>query len=102
MLNALTYLPSCLQLSPRHMHAYVLEKVATRLLFEGHDILRIRKNEHQAEDACRTVFAEWLQGKGFTPTTWEVVVKALDEAQQGELAKDLGEALGVITGKFHH
>lgn len=81
---------------------HVLEKVATRLLFEGHDISRIRKNEHQAEDACRTVFVEWLQGKGCTPTTWEVVVKALDKAQQGELAKDLGEALGVITGKFHH
>ena len=69
--------------------ASVWEKVATRLHFEGHDILTIRKNEHQAEDACRTMFMEWLEGKGRTPTTWETVIKALDEAELAEVAKDL-------------
>ena len=67
----------------------VWEKVATRLHFESHDILTIRRNEHQAEDACRTVFMEWLEGKGRSATTWETVIKALDEAELAEAAKDL-------------
>jgi hypothetical protein len=69
------------------------EKVATRLHFEAQDISRIRKNERQAEDACRTIFTEWLEGKGRTPTTWGTVIQALNEARQGELAKDLEEVL---------
>ena len=69
------------------------EKVATRLHFEGHDVSRIRRNERQAEDACRTMFAEWLEGKGRTPTTWGTVLQALNEARQGELANDLEEVL---------
>ena len=75
------------------------EKVATRLHFEGHDISRIRKNERQAEDACRMMFAEWLEGKGRTPTTWATVLQALNEARQGELAKDLGEVLDTTSTK---
>ena len=75
------------------------EKVATRLHFEGHDISRIRKNEHQAEDACRTMFAEWLEGKGRSPTTWGTVLQALNEARQGELAKDLEEILDTPATK---
>ena len=75
------------------------EKVATRLYFEGHDISRIRKNKRQAEDACHTMFAEWLEGKGRTPTTWETILQALNEAKQGELAKDLKEVLDTIATK---
>ena len=75
--------------------ACVWEKVATRLYFEGHDILRIQTNKHQAEDACRTMFVEWLEGRGRTPTTWETVLKALEEAKQRELAKDLKEIFGI-------
>ena len=81
------------------MTACVWEKVATRLYFEGHDISRIRKNEHQAEDACRTMFAEWLEGKGRTPTTWETVLQALDEAKQGELTKELKELFNTSATK---
>ena len=73
--------------------AYGWEKVATRLYFEGHDISRIQRDKPQAEDACRTMFAEWLEGKGRTPTTWETVIQALNEAKQGELARDLQEVL---------
>ena len=69
------------------------EKVAIRLHFEGHDISRIKRNERQAEDACRTMFTEWLEGKGRNPTTWGTVLHALNEARQGELAKDLEEVL---------
>ena len=75
------------------------EKVAMRLHFEGHDISRIRRNERQAEDACRTMFGEWLQGKGRTPTTWDTVLQALNEARQGELAKDLEEVLDTTLTK---
>ena len=79
--------------------AYAWEKVATRLHFEGHDISRIRRNERQAEDACRTMFAEWLEGKGRSPTTWCTVLQALNEARQGELAKDLEEVLDTTATK---
>ena len=72
------------------------EKVAIRLHFEGHDISRIRRNERQAEDACRTMFTEWLEGKGRTPTTWGTVLQALNEARQGELANDLEEVLDTL------
>jgi hypothetical protein len=75
------------------------EKVAIRLHFEGHDISRIRRDERQAEDACRTMFTEWLEGKGRTPTTWGTVIQALNEARQGELAKDLEDVLDTIATK---
>ena len=73
--------------------APVWEKVATRLHFEGHDILTIGRNKHQAEDACRTVFMEWLEGKGRSPTTWETVNEVLEEAELAEVAKDLKDIL---------
>ena len=79
--------------------ACVWEKVATRLYFEGHDISRIQRNKPQAEDACRTMFVEWLEGKGRTPTTWETVLQALDEAKQGELARDLKEVFDTSATK---
>ena len=69
--------------------APVWEKVATRLYFERHDILTIQGNKLQAEDACRTMFVEWLEGKGRTPTTWETVIKALDESELAEVAENL-------------
>lgn len=69
--------------------ASVWEKVATRLYFEGHDILTIQRNKPQVEDASRTMFIEWLEGKGRTPITWETVIKALDEAELAEVAEDL-------------
>ena len=79
--------------------ACVWERVATRLHFESHDISRITKNKCQAEDACHSMFAEWLEGKGRTPTTWETVLQALNEAEQGELAKDLEDVLDTIATK---
>ena len=79
--------------------ACVWEKVATRLYFEGPDISRIQRDKPQAEDACHTMFIEWLEGKGRTPTTWETVIQALNEARQGELAKDLKEVLDTVATK---
>ena len=72
------------------------ETVATRLHFEGHDIERIEKDKpHQSLDACRTMFIEWLEGKGRTPITWETVIKVLEEAELAELASDLRDVFGV-------
>ena len=66
------------------------ELVATRLYFESHDISRIREDYHQQTiKACQTVFIEWLQGNGRKPTTWNTVIKALEEADLSELATDL-------------
>ena len=66
------------------------EAVATRLYFDIDDITRIREDYHQQTfKACRTTFIEWLQGKGRTPTTWNTVIKALEEADLSELAGDL-------------
>ena len=64
--------------------------VATRLHFESHDISRIREDYHQQTiKACQTVFIEWLEGKGRTPTTWNTVIKALEEADLSEVAGEL-------------
>ena len=66
------------------------ESVATSLHFESHDISCIRKDyPQQSVDACRTVFSEWLQGNGRKPTTWNTVIKALEEADLSELASEL-------------
>ena len=66
------------------------ESVATSLHFESHDITRIRKDyPQQSVDACRTVFSEWLQDNGRKPTTWNTVIKALEEADLSELAGEL-------------
>ena len=54
-----------------------------------------RDNHFQSVDACHAMFSEWLEGKGRTPTTWETVIKALEEADLGEVAQDLKEVLGV-------
>ena len=70
------------------------ESVATRLYFESHDITRIREDYHQQSiKACQTVFIEWLEGRGRKPTTWDTVIKALDEANLSELSADLKVAL---------
>ena len=72
------------------------ESVATSLHFESHDINCIRKDyPQQSVDACRTVFNEWLQGYGRKPTTWNTVIKALEEAELSELAGELKVVLSI-------
>ena len=66
------------------------ERVATGLHFESYDISRIREDYHQqAIKACQTVFNEWLNGNARKPTTWNTIIKALEEAELSELAADL-------------
>lgn len=71
------------------------ERVATRLHFEGHEIQTLRADHHQAIDACREMFIEWLGGKGRLPKTWETVIVAVEEADLSEVANDLKDMLGV-------
>ena len=73
------------------------ESVATRLYFDIDDISRMRRDHYQqCRNACQTVFMEWLQGKGRTPTTWDTVIKALKEAELSELAADLQTVLSAV------
>lgn len=72
------------------------KEVATRLHFEGHEIKSTEKDQHyQTVDACRTVLIDWVEGKGRKPTTWDTLIKALEEAELAELASDLRDVLGV-------
>ena len=72
------------------------EAVATRLYFDIDDITRIREDYHQQTfKACRTTFIEWLQGKGRTPTTWNTVIKVLEEADLSKIAGDLNIVFSV-------
>ena len=74
------------------------EEVATRLEFESHDISRLQSDYHsQCLKACRTVFTEWLNGKGRKPVTWETVIKALEEADLSEVAEDLKNIISTST-----
>ena len=69
-------------------------EVATRLYFEVYEIKRISQdNPHNSVDACRETFTQWLQGTGRTPTTWETIIEALEEADFSEVTKDLKEIL---------
>ena len=49
----------------------------------------------QVEEACRTVFSEWLGGKeGLRePKTWATVVTILKEADLGVLSDELNSIL---------
>ena len=73
------------------------ERVATRLYFGGHDISSIKKDPTclSPEDACRKVFTEWLDGKGRKPVSWGTLIEVLEEAQIGELAKDIETILSL-------
>ena len=76
--------------------AAIWDKVALRLHFEHHDIVRIERDCHyQTRPACRTVFSEWLEGKGRQPASWDILIKALREAGLSDAASDLEYVLGV-------
>ena len=69
--------------------------VATRLYFEGHEIQSISQDNPCTVDACQEVFTQWLEGKGRTPTTWETIIEALEEADFSEVTNDLKEILEI-------
>ena len=66
------------------------KRLATRLYFKPSDINRIRSdNPTECYDACWKVCSEWLEGVGRQPTSWTTLIKALNEAELGEIATDL-------------
>ena len=70
------------------------EKLATRLHFEHHHIQKIKHdNPHSSEDCCRTVFMEWLDGRGRQPISWKVIIVAVSEAGFSSVAEDLTSIL---------
>ena len=72
------------------------ENIATRLYFKSGMIEQVKRdNFSNTQQACRSVFSEWLSGvDGLrVPRTWKTVVKILKEADLGQLAEDLETAL---------
>ena len=70
------------------------EKLATRLHFEHHQIQKIKlDNPNSSEGCCRTVFMEWLDGRGRKPVSWKVVIDAISEAELSSVAEDLTSIL---------
>ena len=63
---------------------------ALRLHFSGDDISRIeRDHKESVMKACQTMFSEWLEGKGRKPISWNILIKALKEADYSELASEV-------------
>ena len=72
------------------------DRIALRLHFRSSMISQIRMDcQTNAFRACQSVFSQWLDGKeGLrTPRTWGTVIDALKEADYGQLAEDLKEAI---------
>ena len=71
------------------------ENIATRLYFDGGMINQISRDSGNVQQACWNVFSKWLSGiDGLRePRTWNTVVKALKEADLGQLAEKLETAL---------
>ena len=81
------------------------DSIALRLHFEHFDIEQIKRDYYQqCALACRTMFSEWLDGKGRSPASWNTLIKALRESQsdhekQAEMSKiimDLEYILGTV------
>ena len=66
--------------------AYIWDRVAFRLHFNGCDIKRISRDHHQQSIlACKTMFCEWLDGKGRKPTSWNTLIEALKEVEDSDI-----------------
>ena len=64
--------------------------VALHLHFEDHCIKVIEMNCHyQPVSACRSMFSQWLEGKGRKPRTWRTLIVALEEANLHIIAQEL-------------
>ena len=74
--------------------AFKWERIAMRLRFEG-EIESVDRDNRKVEDACRSVFSTWLEGKeGLRePITWATVVAVLKEVGLGVLSDDLNSVL---------
>ena len=69
------------------------EKVALALRFDGAALTAIDREFHCPEIACLNMFQRWMRGEGRGPVCWEVLMKALKDAEYTVLAEDLAVAL---------
>ena len=70
------------------------EDLAMALHFDGPTILTIKKDSALcSKTACFTVLQRWLEGKGRQPACWDILLKALKDAEFRVLARELTEAL---------
>ena len=68
--------------------------MALALRFEGAALTAIdRHSFHRPEMACLNMFQRWMRGEGRGPVCWEVLIKALKDAEHTVLAEDLAVAL---------
>ena len=66
------------------------KRVALHLHFEDHCIKVIEMNCHyQPVSACRSMFSQWLEGKGREPRTWRTLIVVLEEANLHTIAQKL-------------
>ena len=90
--------------------APIWDRVALRLHFEGCDIDQIMRDyPQQCAVASRTMFSDWLNGKGRRPTSWNTLIQALKEmgVELSKIATDLESILGTqcfiqVHGKGPH
>ena len=80
------------------------ETIATRLHFDGGMITQIfNDSQNNMKRACQITFTIWLGGTSGQrePRTWDTVIKALREADLGQLAKDLETVFTCKYKRFH-
>ena len=68
--------------------------LAIALHFDGPALDAIQADSHyRSTSACCEMFQRWMRGEGRRPVCWDVLLKALKDADFGELARKLSEAL---------
>ena len=72
------------------------KELALALHFDGHTLDMIQEDSSCSKTACCTVLQRWLEGKGRQPACWDILLKALKDAEFGVLAGELTEALQLM------
>ena len=71
------------------------EDLGLALHFDGAALDTIQRDSHCSKEACRLMLQRWMNGEGSRrgPVCWDVLLEALKDAEFGELARELTEAL---------
>ena len=70
------------------------QQLAEQLHFPHYTIESINQScFYQCDSACRSMFTQWLNGKGRKPTTWATLIKALYDADLSSVAQELSEMI---------
>ena len=52
-------------------------------------IQKIHRDTNGVDEACRSVFVSWLEGKTPTVVSWDALVECLEKAELSALANDI-------------